>query len=120
MTLPPPWLTGRMEAPAGTKNMGTWTASVFTPEQQERLNVTEDGRPRPHPAAVPPMHMRGGLRGIGPAWTRGEIEAPAGEQDMGGWIAAVYTAEQQERLGVDKEGNPKAKARKEPTTVSLP
>lgn len=97
-----------MEAPQGTKNMGSWTASVFTEEQQERLGVTEDGRPKPNPAAVPPMHARGimgGRAGIGPAWTRGEIERPAGEQDMGGWTAAVYTAEQQARLGVDKDGN---------------
>ena len=109
MTLPPPWLTGRMEAPAGEKNMGTWTAAYFTEEQQNRLNVTEDGAPRPHPAAVPPMGARrvmGGSRGIGPAWTRGEIERPAGEADMGGWTAGVYTAEQQARLGVDSNGNP--------------
>ena len=43
---------------------------------------------------------------IGPAWTRGEIEPPRGEKDMGGWVAAVYTAEQQQRLGVDAEGDP--------------
>ena len=57
---------------------------------------------------------------IGPAWTRGEIEKPAGTKDMGGWTAGattsvppasmleslrlspshqVYTAEQQARLG---------------------
>ena len=28
MVLPPPWLTGQMEAPAGTKSMGSWTAKV--------------------------------------------------------------------------------------------
>lgn len=42
---------------------------------------------------------------IGPAWTRGEIEKPADRRDMGGWIKAVYSAEQQQRLGVDEEGN---------------
>jgi hypothetical protein len=42
----------------------------------------------------------------GPAWTRGEIEAPAGEKDMGGWAAAVYTEEQQQRLGVTEDGSP--------------
>ena len=42
---------------------------------------------------------------IGPAWTRGEIEAPAGTKDMGGWQAAVYTEEQQKRLGVDEQGS---------------
>ena len=43
-------------------------------------------------------------RAIGPAWTRGEIEAPAGTKDMGTWTAAVYTKEQQERLGVNEMG----------------
>jgi hypothetical protein len=41
---------------------------------------------------------------IGPAWTRGEIEAPAGSKDMGGWQAAVYSEEQQKRLRVDEHG----------------
>jgi len=39
-----------------------------------------------------------------PAWTTGDMEAPAGEKDMGGWKMRVYTAEQQGRLGVDAEG----------------
>ena len=46
----------------------------------------------------------GGRGGIGPAWTRGEIERPAGEKNMGSWTAAVYTQEQQDRLGVDEFG----------------
>lgn len=44
--------------------------------------------------------------GLGPAWTRGEMERPEGEREMDGWTAAVYTLEQQARLGVDEEGNP--------------
>lgn len=43
---------------------------------------------------------------IGPRWTRGEIEAPKGEKNMGTWTAAVYTAEQQAHLGVDETGQP--------------
>lgn len=46
--------------------------------------------------------------GVGPAWTRGEIERPAGEKNMGTWTAAVYTEEQQARLGVDEMGQPVA------------
>ena len=42
---------------------------------------------------------------MGPAWTRGEIEKPAGEKDMGSYKALVYTEEQQARLGIDEEGN---------------
>mmetsp|Transcript_88002 Transcript_88002/g.152463 ORF Transcript_88002/g.152463 Transcript_88002/m.152463 type:complete len:670 (+) Transcript_88002:59-2068(+) len=45
--------------------------------------------------------------GTGPAWTRGDIEQPAGFRDMGTWHAAVYTPEQQQRLGVDESGNPR-------------
>jgi hypothetical protein len=45
---------------------------------------------------------------IGPAWTRGEIEKPSGERDMGGWKSAFYTIEQQQRLHVDEYGAPLA------------
>jgi len=41
---------------------------------------------------------------VGPKWTRGELERPLGEKDMGGWTAAVYTNEQQARLGIDEHG----------------
>ena len=51
-------------------------------------------------------------KGIGPAWTRGEIEKPAGEENMGTWTAAVYTPEQMARLNVDKFGE-KIEAKKE-------
>eukprot|EP00929_Paragymnodinium_shiwhaense_P106174 TRINITY_DN7136_c0_g2_i1.p1 TRINITY_DN7136_c0_g2~~TRINITY_DN7136_c0_g2_i1.p1 ORF type:complete len:202 (-),score=14.37 TRINITY_DN7136_c0_g2_i1:226-741(-) len=48
--------------------------------------------------------------GVGPAWTRGKMEPPAGDKDMGGWIARVYTEEQQKRLGVDENGVPQQRA----------
>ena len=48
---------------------------------------------------------------LGPAWTRGELEVPAGEKDMGGSTAAVYTEEQQARLGVCEDGTPREGAR---------
>lgn len=41
---------------------------------------------------------------IGPAWTRGEIEKPMGERNMGSWISYVYTEEQQKRLGINELG----------------
>lgn len=43
---------------------------------------------------------------LGPAWTRSEVEAPLGEKSMGTWTAAVYTEEQQARLGVTEKGDP--------------
>jgi hypothetical protein len=45
---------------------------------------------------------------VGPAWTRGGIEAPVGTENRGSWKAAVYTREQQTRLGVDAQGNKKS------------
>ena len=42
---------------------------------------------------------------VGPAFTHSEMEAPAGTKDMGSYEKKVYTAEQQERLGVDEDGN---------------
>ena len=41
---PPAWVLGEIEAPKGEKNMGTWTASVYTSEQQKRLNIDETGK----------------------------------------------------------------------------
>lgn len=43
-----------------------------------------------------------------PAWIMGDIEAPKGEKNMGTWTRGIYTKEQQERLGVDEDGNPKS------------
>ena len=54
--------------------------------------------------------MVGGPAGLGPAWTRGEIERPAGTKSMGSWTAAVYTPEQQLRLGVDEQGQQRSAA----------
>jgi len=41
-----------------------------------------------------------------PDFLSGDIEAPKGERDMGGWVMRVYTAEQQHRLHVDAMGKP--------------
>jgi hypothetical protein len=98
--LPPAWVLAGLEAPAGTKDMGSWKAAVYTAEQQARLGVDETGHKAEHKVGI-----------VGPAWTRGEIEAPAGTKDMGSWTAAAYTAEQQARLGVDEYGH------KKPVTV---
>lgn len=57
---------------------------------------------------------------LGPAWTRGEIEAPEGEKSMGSWTAAVYTPEQQARLGVDEEGQPTALPRSSSEAAAPP
>ena len=54
--------------------------------------------------SLPAARATGGV--IGPAWLRGEIEEPQGEETKGSGTARVYTSEQQLRLGVDKEGQP--------------
>jgi hypothetical protein len=52
-------------------------------------------------ASVSDNNMKGV---VGPPHTRGEMEPPQGEKNMGSWTAGVYTDEQQERLGVDDLG----------------
>lgn len=110
--LGPAWTRGQIEAPAGIQNMGSWTASVYTAEQQARLGVDGQGNQASTPLSGAPTAVRsigpgmmiGGAACLGPAWTRGEIEQPAGTQNMGTWTGAVYTAQQQARLGVDAQG----------------
>lgn len=62
--------------------------------------------PPPALAAEPatPAMLGGGGSGLGPAFTRGELEPPAGEKTIGSATIGVYTEEQQARLGVDEEG----------------
>ena len=57
-------------------------------------------------AAAVAASVGSGGGGLGPAWTRGEQEPPADTKDMGGWVAAVYSPEQQSRLRVDETGSP--------------
>eukprot|EP00729_Bicosta_minor_P011553 gene11553-20600_t len=38
-----PWTRDEIEPPQGTKDMGSWTAAVYTAEQQSRLTVDERG-----------------------------------------------------------------------------
>ena len=46
---------------------------------------------------------------VGPSWTYDNtVEKPAGEKQVGSYALAVYTKEQQERLGLDEFGNPVA------------
>jgi len=50
--------------------------------------------------------LNGATALVAPAWTYdSSVEAPAGEKSMGSYTIAVYTAEQQARLGVDESGN---------------
>jgi hypothetical protein len=41
----PKWSRGEVEKPTGARDMGGWTASVFTSEQQSRLNIDAFGAP---------------------------------------------------------------------------
>merc|ERR1712227_572378 len=84
-----------MEKPAGEKNMGSFTQAVYTKEQQARLGVDMYGKTVEKPIA----------NAVGPRWTwDSAMEKPAGEKNMGRFTQAVYTKEQQERLGVDMMG----------------
>lgn len=118
MVIGPAWTRGEIEKPAGERDKGSWTALYYTDEQQSRLGVDEHGAARSggasqsasggpssdSPAARACGPPPGLLGAVGPAWTRGLGEVPAGEQEMGTWTAAVFTEEQQARLGVNESG----------------
>ena len=110
-SLGPAWTRGEIEKPAGSKDMGGWTATVYTVEQQNRLGIDEFGgeigfTPKPGRKPLQMGRRTGGQQTLGPEWTRNKIEAPQGEKLMpGGWTASVYTPEQQSRLGVDENGH---------------
>merc|ERR1711990_1251201 len=112
------------EKPAGEKDHGSYTSLVYTEEQQERLGVDENGKKVAHADNSSANACNEGAdvnaddrtrssatkQTLGPAWTRGEIEKPAGEKDHGSYTSLVYTEEQQERLGVDENGKKVAHA----------
>ena len=43
---------------------------------------------------------------VGPAWSRGEAEAPKGQKNTGAGVQSVYNPEQQRQLGIDEHGTP--------------
>jgi hypothetical protein len=118
------------ESPMGTKEMEDgWTSTVYTEEQQKRLGIDAMGEPintalssrladpveesretievvtSSAAPVAPETATTRTAKTLPPAWiTNNQVEPPAGEADMGGWVAAVYTIEQQERLGVDEHG----------------
>lgn len=122
MAVGPAWTRGEIEKPAGTKNMGSWMAAIYTEEQQKRLGVNASGQkvqPAPAPIALltscrPAPAYPCGV--VGPAWIGGGIEKPAGTKNMGSWTAAVFTEEQQRRLGVNASGQ---KVQAAPAPVAL-
>ena len=109
-SLGPAWTRGEIEKPQGSKDMGGWTANVYTQEQQTRLGVDADGKkttftPKPGRQPLKMGRRTGGQQSLGPAWTQNKMEAPQGEKVMpGGWTAAIYTPAQQSRLGVTESG----------------
>ena len=57
--------------------------------------------------ATPQRSVMGGAAGLPPKYlTDSSVEAPAGERTDGAATFAVYTSEQQERLGVNENGAP--------------
>ena len=70
-------------------------------------------------AGIPAAGMLGGSGGLGPAYTRGEVEAPAGKKEMLGFMANVYTAEQQARLGINEIGEARTQDEADKHAVEL-
>jgi hypothetical protein len=123
----PAWTRGEGEKPLGEKAMGGWTAAVYTAEQQARLGVDEFGSPKSQPTQevtnIPvsnpsePVHP---MIGAGLEGRSHQQEAPQGTKNMGTWTAAVYTAEQQARLGVTEMGEAVKKSKPvQPTSDNM-
>jgi hypothetical protein len=84
----------------------TFAISMATPEKHSVPVVDRAAleRQSSHTFTImTPEKMQVGI--LGPAWTQGAMEKPLGSWDMGGWFAAVYTEEQQERLQLDAFGS---------------
>merc|ERR1711966_385402 len=65
MVLGPAWTRGLAEKPAALKDMGGWTARVYTSEQQARLKVDEEGKPQASAPVPPPPAPSCGIGGNG-------------------------------------------------------
>eukprot|EP00448_Togula_jolla_P012358 CAMPEP_0170603844 /NCGR_PEP_ID=MMETSP0224-20130122/19120_1 /TAXON_ID=285029 /ORGANISM="Togula jolla, Strain CCCM 725" /LENGTH=145 /DNA_ID=CAMNT_0010928735 /DNA_START=18 /DNA_END=455 /DNA_ORIENTATION=+ len=140
----PPWWIQRGVKPAGPgKDMGSWTAITFSPEQQEHFGINESGeiqdqakfdaaiaaiaapQATPSCAAVPAASMPpasgqavGGAC-LKPWWILHGV-APAGPAvDKGTWTASSFSAEQQDQFGVDSEGTVQDKAKFEAAISAL-
>ena len=91
----------RAEEERAKRGLEDAAAKAPTPAPEPAPAPAPEPEPEPEPGAA---NVAGGQATLGPAWTRGEIEAPAGEKSMGTHMAAVYTEEQQARLGVTETG----------------
>jgi len=97
------WMTPRY-------TLGEWKVMPRqAPPQARTMELSKDGKTENTKSSLRGNSL-GGKGSIGPAWTYdSSVEKPAGEKDMGGWTEAVYTAEQQQRMGVDEKGQKKEK-----------
>lgn len=97
----------RLAAPTPIGPVQIWHSlgerAQLSPAHQHEPPVPLQPPTAEDPAAQPAALVGGSS--VGPAWTRGELEPPAGEKDMDGWTASVYTPEQQLRLAVDEAGH---------------
>ena len=115
--LPPAWIAGNIEPPAGEKDHGDYTTCVYTVEQQSRLGVDEQGNKL---SVASGDSSNVDVQVLPPAWLSGGIEPPAGKIDHGTYTSLVYTAEQQKRLGVDQEGRKHAETSSDATSSVVP
>jgi len=111
-----PWWIMEGVTPNGPdRDMGGWTASTFSLEQQLHFGVDEQGAVKDQTAfdaalKAEDLKRKAALKGKQPAqvitpWWIMEGVTPSGpEKDMGGWTASTFTKEQQEHFGIDEQG----------------
>ena len=92
---------------------GGWTASVYTPDQQSRLGVDENGHKLSESlASLNPFS--GTVESVGPSYTLGKMEKPRGQRTVNGYTEAYYSEDQQRSIRRrsirQKEANPDARA----------
>jgi len=81
------------------------TRDAIKRDAEEPVEAPKQHEPKVEaPKDMQPKEVGGEMTEDTPEWITGDIEAPKGEKDMGGWTMRAYTKEQQERLNIDEEG----------------
>lgn len=108
MTVLPPWWITHHVAPAGPpRDMGGWSASTFSKEQQDQFGVDQLGvivDKSKFDAALVALNDKRPAQIKTPWWIMEGVTPNGPERDMGGWTASTFTLEQQLHWGVDEQG----------------
>lgn len=103
----PWWITAGVTPEGPVKDMGGWTASTFSKDQQALYGVQEFGSVvdrEKFNKAIAALPNSKGLRVLPPWWILHNVKPLGTKQDMGGWEAITFSHDQREQFGIDKFG----------------